>query len=280
MGNKDELIAALQKQIKRYEDFLARSAEASELASTVQNKKEEAEARLESLRAVPDDVLDEVGPQMRIRQEKESERIEQALPILPHMSVHYITAQLNSTGTSSDSEMVARIVRFDDAQAAWYPRFIAPLSRLAESQGREEYLRSAYAKLNPDLRKRVHKAINTTRSALGGVASTDLASQHLRGVLQKIWGELCSQARGDCKSIGQKRLELSNQAHRHDVAACLGRSHDNTETIEELLSSISSLYGDLSTASKDPFQDDPQHLSEVYTRWRLHLHNLAQALAL
>jgi hypothetical protein len=280
LGNKNELIASVQREIARYEEFLARSTEASELASAVQQKKEEAEARLQALRAVPDDVLDEAGGPLLIRQEQETERIDQTLPVIPKMNVHYITASLNSTGTSSDSEVVARIVRFDQAQTSWYPAFIAPLTRLAESQGREEYLFEAYARLNPDLRKRLQKAVRTARSALGGVAAPDLASEHLRGALQKVWGELCSLARRTCRDVGRKRLELSNPAHRHQVAACLGTKRNNSGELEELLSSLSALYGDLSSAAKDPFQDSAQQLEELFTRWRLHLYNVAQALVL
>jgi hypothetical protein len=280
MTEREELTKSLQAEITQCDEFLARASEASELASVVQKRKQDAQARLKAIQAVPDDVIEEFGLQLRVHQDKESQRLTRNLPTLPTMDVRHITFQLNSTGTTSVSETMAKVVRVDTAQASWYPAFIAPLATLAQDEARESRILQGLSNLSPDLRQYGDKALSTTRSTLGGVSTLDLACQHLRTAIQKTWGELAVRARSKCSEIGEKRLELQKQSHRQEIAKCLSVYSADTDQIEEILSALSSLYKELSGPAKNPFGDDTQFLNDIATRWKLHFYNLFQALGL
>jgi hypothetical protein len=278
MTHRDELIKSIRTEIADCEEFLARASEASELAPAVQKRKQDAEARLRAFQIPPEEVFVEMGPEMMARQEREAQRLHGLLPSLPRMDVEYITMNMSGTSSSTDSELMAKLVRVDPSQVSWYPAFIAPLSGLVRDQDTEDQIIQSLNSLNPDLRRYAVKALSTTSSALGGVASVDLACQHLRSVIQKTWGELAAQAISLFPSIKNQRLGLSKEAHRKTVAKHLSASIGNTEQVEEILAAISSLYMELSGSAKDPFQDDIQYLDDVFTRWKLHLTNLFQAL--
>ena len=280
MGDREELERSLRDEIRQCEAFLSRVGPLSSLAAAVQRRKQNAQARLDAIGHIPDEVLDEVAPQLRQRQDQERKRLEDALPVLPSIDVLYVRRQITSSSLSSDSELVSSIIRVNPGQAAWYPAFIEPLSRLAEDEGRDRTILEAFSHLNPALRPLLETAISTAQSAKGGVASIDLASQHMRGALEKVWGDLCDRARTVSSRIGSKRLAMAKPSDRAEVAKSLATDHDQETRLQELLQSISALHSDLSSSAKNPFLSDRDHLEDITTRWKLHLFNLAEELTL
>lgn len=280
MAQKKDLVDSILAEIKICDEFLLGASEASELAPDVQRRREELQARLEAIRNIPEDVLDEVGPQLQSHQLNEEHRLTESLPMMPKFQASAVRVQLGTAATSSDSDVLASIIRVDPGQSKWYPSYIRPLSKLANDRARVASVQAAYSRLSPALSDYINQALDTTTSATAGVASKDLACQHLRSAIQKIWGELCSRARSRAPAIAHSRLELRKASHRQRVASTIAPSVSSVGEIQQVFGSLAGLYGELSTPAKNPFEDDVQFLNEVTTRWKLHLYNLAELLAL
>jgi len=278
MTEREKVIKSIKDEIAMYDSFLARAGEASDLAPVIQKRKQDAEARLKAIQAPPEDVFEEIGPQIRARQERETQRLYGLIPKISPMDVPYITSQLGVTGTSSVSEQMARIIRVDPNQAPWYSAFIEPLSDLMNEQERQNQILRSLKTLSPNLGPYGEKALSTVRSALGKVGTVDLACEHLRTAIQKIWGELVTQARSTGKIAVDKRFELRKPLHRREIAECLSTKYVDLGQLEEALETISYLYKELSGPAKNPFHSDLEYLRDVSTRWKLQISNLLQVL--
>ncbi len=277
MSLRDDLEKSLNKEIEYCDEYLEKTTNLSSLAPDIQTRKDEAQAQLESIRRLPDDLIEEVGPEILRNLEKNHNRFKDSLPFIPKINTRLIRLNMTSTTTSSTTDIMSAVVRGDRAQLGYIIDYFEPLTQLAEDDKRNETIIKSYSNINSALGDYIQKAQETILSARGGVASIDLACQHIRTAISKIWGEVADFARVRCKSVNM-RLQLSKKSHQKNVAECLGNDRENTNDIESLLNSLSILYSDLSASSKNPFIKDIDYLNEVSTRWNLHIYNLAQAL--
>ncbi len=281
MSESDELKKSIEEEIEQCEDFLKKASDISEIITSVQERKEEAEAKAEAINSLPDDVLDEVAPQMLHFQTKDRERLLNTLPILPDIDVVYTRAILSIGSTSSDIELIASFVRTQPVLPDWAITFMKPFNELADKQDRVSRIRDFYSHVQSFLGGLIDLALETTSRARGGGTNVDHACMRLRDVLEKVWGEISDMARSKLP-VGERKRRLSHGtvSHRRIVAESLSPTIELIDDLKELLENLSKLHSDLSKGSKDPFNNDLEYLEDVYFRWILHLFNLSRMLDL
>lgn len=281
MSESDELKKSIKEEIEQCDDFLKKASDISEIIPSVQERKEEAEAKAEAINSLPDEVLDEVAPQMLHFQTRGRERLSNTLPILPDIDVVYTRAILSMGSTSSDIELIASVVRTQPVLPDWAITFMKPFNDLADKQNRVSRIRDFYSHVQSFLGDLIDLALETTSSARGGGTDVDHACMRLRDVLEKIWGEISDMARSKLPAGERKhRLRHGTVSHRRIVAKSLSPTIELIDDLEELLERLSKLHSDLSKGSKDPFNTDLEYLEDVYSRWILHLFNLSRMLDL
>jgi len=281
MSDADKLKKSIQEEIEVCSDFLDGAKAINEVAPFVQERKEDVEAKAEAVQSLPPDVLDELAPQMLKSQETERNRLSKALPVISKFEVRHVRAMLSSASTSTDAEVVISVVSAHPKYPLWAPSFMKPFERLAQKQERVSQIRQAVERLDRPLSELVDLAVNTVESARGGVAEVDHACVRLRDVIEAVWGKLATRARQECADIIRGRhLEFRRDASRRLAAECLSPTDEVVGDVNLLLEHLATLHGELSVSSKKPFLDDRTYLDTVYSRWVLHLFNLARALDL
>jgi hypothetical protein len=279
MKIRDEISKILTKEIEICDEFLERTNITTQAVPDVQRKKDEAIAQLESINNIPDDLLEEVGPDIKLKHEKEKEKLENTIPKLPQIDLRILRVNLVSNTTSSSTDIVSSALMHDRPETILF-NYFRPLTSLADNEDRKNIIIDTFTKLKPHLGDYIKKAQETAMSARGGVAPIDLACQHLRSSIGKVWGEVVDFARKECDSLPNIHYQLKKDSHRKYISRCLGSNENNIESIDSLLHSLSDLYNELSPSSKNPFINDKQFFEEVTTRWNLHLYNLSQSLGL
>ncbi len=281
MSQSDILKKSIEEEIEQCDDFLKKASDISDIIPSVQERKEEAEAKAEAINSLPDEVLDEVAPQMLYFQTRDRERLSNALPILPNIDVVYTRAILSTGFTSSYIELIASVIRTEPILQDWAITFMKPFNDLTDKQDRVSRIRDSYSYVQSFLGDLIDIALVTTSSARVGGTNVDHACMRLRDVLEKVWGEICDMARSKLPAVArERRLRHGTVSHRRLVAESLSPTIELIDDLEELLKNLSKLHSDLSKASKDPFNNDLDYLEDVYSRWILHLFNLSRMLDL
>jgi hypothetical protein len=279
MADQGELEESLNNEINHYEKLLELFKNLVNLVPHIQERKQEAEVKLELAKNVPDDVIEEISPGL-INIEKSEEKL------LDDKISHFGTAAnlimdyfpISTGSASAYQEIVFDIPNYDmDIYSN-----IDPIKKgfviLAEDKSRKTETPKLLSNIYPDLGDMYVEARNSVDKAKGRIINVNQAVMDLRDVLQQIWGALGQKA---VESNPEKWHGIQNKGfkkhnHRAIVADCLTDNSLDRDKLLILLGNMYKLFTDLSATDlgKNPLSNDIDRLDILHNRWIIQIDDL------
>ncbi len=280
MTEVDQLKISVEKEIQDCDEFLNQAKEILGVVPLVQERRQEAEAKMLTLNQMPEDLLAESAPRLLNVQLYDQGRLETYLPKLPQinrgLTQHYLPSGV--AGTAFYDAAVAGM-QGQTMTPPWLMPVNDAFGSLAVERSRKATLPEALNKLQPNLGEIFQAAVDSIEKSKAGILGIDQASIRMRDVIQQAWGGLAEHTRRRSGKGLAMRLEISRSIHRTQVATSLSRTGE-VNSLVLILDNLATLHSELSVFSKNPLIKNIDDLNILVTRWFLYIEQLSKLLDL
>lgn len=271
----EELDGPLEKSIKDELDALdeaaGRTASIASLLPWLDEKRDEAQAKLFAVKNAPKDFVSEVSPQLIVSQRRDTDRARSLSQLIPPVDPDRIRYSASGTSSSDFSQVIIRTFPDPAQRPSWVPPVVHQFSAVADRKAKLESLPRAMELLKEGLGRTFTAADNSIAQAKAHVIQPHQAASSMRNVIQDTWGALLERARLPESGISQeKHYELKKPSHRAAASAALvapALQASYAHSLEDLYT----IYRDLSSLSKKTGTPPLKLLHDLRIRWILGL---------
>ena len=276
MSDPEELKKSIKREIDDCDQYFESLRSINDITPFIQERKDEATAKLESIENLPAEVLDEVTPNIIPLQLKDEEHLHLAIPKLPIVDPKEMRRMLVSTSSVSTSMIIHNVVSFTGNNDEWKERAVNPFILLSRKGSQKSIIDKNLDLVNQSLRYLFDQAYDEYNSTRARGVGCDTAALKMRDVVQKLWGELFDATRKNNIKEANIRGELKSERHRQIVSKTLSPYSDND--LSTAIEGLFDMHVELSGIAKDPLTNDFRKLEILFSRWMLYISNLSQLL--
>lgn len=277
MNEIDEVKKILQKRISTENDALTNIAKLVEIVPVLQQQKEEDEFTLNLINTFPKDYSEENAPRWLVLERENDMLISDSIPTLsaiPRFAFQVLSTSSSGTASpyiTSGSNLISPFQANPGPKPIWFEPLSVMLEEHTNQVTQKEYIPIRLNKLNNNLGELFTVAWSSFQKCKNGVLSVDLCANHLRAVIQQVWGGLTTMAasKNADPKINTNNLQLSKKGDREKVSSILATKIFPKTKLISLIDEMFDLHYKLSDTrfGKNPLNRDFPLLKIYYGLW-------------